>query len=356
MRWRTYWPSLATSLVVAIALLVVLTTPYLAAKPPRPDLPDPSRSYPSEYSSAGSDAGHDLLYHDLFGAGGALRQANLFLIGSSHYEFGFSAAALSRSLSKDGQPIRAYNMGLGCGESASFGLEILARNHVTGGSAVIEPGTLASLGGWVCGKTAERHDLVEAYTTVLKIWSKYLYDWTLDPVLPRLFVSPEGVDVRRFLFGMVIERDWAQGDVVRVWHPVEGEFYPGPPLRLAEVGTSAQALGVTWRLPPGAFDLGPRLRQQAAEIGVDLTVASLPWAMPILDYDQRYQAQLARIKPVATAETRCFVGIPVEGLKSWDRGNHLSGESRMAATERLAAGLETQHCAGVAPVQETLIQ
>src|ERR1700761_4562784 len=121
MRWRIYWPSFATSLVVAIALLVALTAPGLAGRPSRPDLPDPSRSYPSEYSSAGSDVGHDLLYHGLFGSGAALRHANLFLIGSSHYEFGFSAAALDQTLSKDGQPVRAFNMGLGCGESASFG-------------------------------------------------------------------------------------------------------------------------------------------------------------------------------------------------------------------------------------------
>src|ERR1700733_3367776 len=104
MSWRTYWLSFVICSVLALSSIAFLTPPPFAAKPPRPDLPDLSRSYPAEYSAAGSDTVHEIFYHDLFGIGSSIRRANLFLIGSSHYEFGFSAEELEHWLSKDGHP------------------------------------------------------------------------------------------------------------------------------------------------------------------------------------------------------------------------------------------------------------
>jgi hypothetical protein len=307
-------------------------------------LPTLSRSFPSEYSAAGSDAAHDIFLHGLFNIGTPLRRADVFLIGSSHIEFGLSAAELGFLLSRPGHEVRAYNLGLGCGESAGFGLEILAKNRISGRSAIAEAGMLNAAATPICGPESARRDVVQAYASVLRIWAKYLSDWALDPVLPRFVFAEDGVHVQRFLYGMLIEREWKTGDVVLGWHPVEGTFYPGQPMRETEVATASKERGVDWKIDGGQITVSGPLLQQAAALTTNLTMTFLPWARPMSSFEGWYRAQFARIQKDPLERTRCFVAIAADGLLSWDGGNHLTGKSRALATKRLAAGFQARPC------------
>ncbi len=351
MNWRTYWLGFLTCALTALVLVNRFTAGPPAQRPPRPDLPTLSRTFPAEYSAAGSDAAHDLFLHRLFNIGARLRRADVFLIGSSHIEFGLSAAELGFRLSRPGHAVRVYNLGLGCGESAGFGLEILAKNGISDRSAIAEAGMLNAATTPVCGPQSEGRDVVQAYTSVLKIWAKYLSDWVLDPVLPRFVFAENGVRVQRFLYGMLIEREWETGDVVRAWHPVEGTFYPGHPMRETEVAVASRALGVDWKIDDGQITVSEPLRQQAAALNTNLTMTFLPWARPMSSFEEWYQAQTARIRPAPSEKTRCFVAIPADGLLSWDGGNHLTGKSRSLATKRLAAGFQARPICNLQLVQ-----
>lgn len=341
MIWRTYWLCFISCLLVSLLVIA-----HLAAAPmaPRPYLPILSRSFLAEYSAAGSDTAHDIFLHGLFNVGDRLRVADVFLVGSSHFEFGLSAAELGTLLSKKGHAVRAFNLALGCGETAGFGLEILAKNRISNRSVIAEPTTLTVSGARTCASQSEGRDVFQAYVSVLKIWARYLWDWALDPVLPRFAFATDGVHVQRSLSGMLIERDWGTGDIVLAWHPVGGAFYPDHPSRETDIAEASRTLGVNWQIGDGQITVAEPLRQQAAALGVDLTMSFLPWARSLPDFDKWYQTQFARIQIAPSENTRCFVAIPVDGLTSWDSGNHLTGKSRLIATKRLAAGFETRSC------------
>ena len=262
MIWRKYWLGFSTCTLAALFFVNRFTTASPAQRPPRPNLPTLSRTFPAEYSAAGSDTAHDIFLHGLFNIGARLRRADVFLIGSSHIEFGLSADELGLLLSRPGHAVSAYNLGLGCGESAGFGLEILARNGITGRTAIAEAGMLNTAITPICGPESAGRDVVQAYTSVLKIWAKYLSDWVLDPVLPRFVFAEDGMHVQRFLYGMLIEREWKTGDVVMGWHPVEGAFYPGQPMRETEVGGASRARGVDWTISNGQITVSEAWRHR----------------------------------------------------------------------------------------------
>jgi len=344
MIWRTYWLSLSTCALTALLFVNRFTTTPRAQQPPRPDLTRLSRSFPSEYSAAGSDTAHDIFLHRLFNIGARLRRADVYLIGSSHIEFGLSASELGDLLSKPGHRVRAYNLGLGCGEGVGFGLNILSNNGISGRSAIAEAGMLNVAATPVCGPQSAARDLIQAYVSVLKIWSKYLCDWALDPVLPRIVFAEDGVHVQRFLYGMVTEREWETGDVVRAWHPVDGTFYPGQPMRETEVASASGGLGVDWKISDCQIAVGESLRRQAATLGTELTMTFVPWARPISSFAEWYRSQSTRIQRARSDKTRFLVAIDADGLVSWDGGNHLTGKSRSLATKRLASGFQTRAC------------
>jgi hypothetical protein len=347
MIWRSYWLGFSICTLVALIFFSRFTTALSTQRPPRPNLPTLSRTFPSEYSAAGSDTAHDIFLHGLFNIGARLRRADVFLIGSSHIEFGLSAAELGLLLSRPGHAVSAYNLGLGCGESAGFGLEILAKNGISGRTAIAEAGMLNAAITPICGPESARRDVIQAYTSVLKIWTKYLSDWALDPVLPCFVFAEDGMHVQRFLYGMLIEREWKTGDVIMGWHPVGGAFYPGQPIGETEVAGASRARGVDWKIGDGQITVSEPLRQQAAALRTNLTMTFVPWARPMSSFEEWYQAQSARIRGTPTEKTRCFVAIPADGLLSWDGGNHLTGKSRSLATKRLAAGFRALNC-GVA--------
>jgi hypothetical protein len=344
MIWRTYWLGFSTCALAALVFVNRFTSAPPTQRPPRPDLPTLSRTFPAEYSAAGSDTAHDIFLHGLFNIGARLRRADVFLIGSSHIEFGLSAVELGRLLSRPGHAMNAYNLGLGCGESSGFGLEILAKNGISGRTAIAEAGMLNSAITPTCGPESAGRDVVQAYTSVLKIWAKYLSDWALDPVLPRFVFAEDGMHVQRFLYGMLIEREWKTGDVVLGWHPDEGVFYPRQPMRETEVATASRVRGVDWKIGNGQITVSQPLRQQAAALSTNLTMTFLPWARPMSSFQAWYEAQSARIQRDPSEKTRCFVAIPADGLLSWDGGNHLTGKSRSLATKRLAAGFQDRTC------------
>jgi hypothetical protein len=344
MKWRSYWLGLTSGSAAALFLLGYFTAPLLAARPTRPEMPDFGRVFVSEYNAAGWDATHDIFFHGLFNMGDRLRRTDLFLVGSSHFEFGLSAARMASLLAKNGRAPHVYNLSGGCGETAGFGLDTLAANGVSGRSVIAEAGfpDLPDLGP--CARRTEGFDRVQAYFDVFRIWTKCLYDWMFDPLLPRLVIAEDGLHVQRFMYGLLVERDWETGDVMLAWHPVEGAFYPNDPIRQTEVAAAARDRGHDWRLGEGEILVNEKFRRKAAALDVDLSETFVPWVRPLPDFDRWYNAQTASIRPIGSEATRCLIPIPVESLLSWDGGNHLTGTSRSLATERLAAGIEAGHC------------
>jgi hypothetical protein len=344
MKWRTYWLGLTSCSLAALLLLSYFTAPPLATRPPRPDMPAFGQVFISEYNASGWDAAHNIFFHGLFNMGDRLRHTDIFLVGSSHFEFGLSAARMASILSKNGHARRVFNLSAGCGETAGFGLDALAANGVSGRSVIAEAGFLDTPASGQCARRTEGFDTVQAYFDVFRIWTKCLYDWMFDPVLPRLVFADDGLHVQRFMYGLLVERDWETGDVTLAWHPVEGAFYPDHPIRETEVAAAARARGVDWKISDGEILVNEKLRRKAAALDVDLSLTFMPWVIPFPGFDKWYDAQIASIQPTASAETRCLIPIPVESLLSWDGGNHLTGKSRSLATERLAAGIEASHC------------
>jgi hypothetical protein len=344
MKWRAYWLSLTGCSLAALFLLGYFTAVPLATRPPRPDMPAFGQTFVSEYNAAGWDAAHDIFFHGLFNMGDRLRHTDLFLVGSSHFEFGLSAAQMESLLSKNGRAFRVFNLSAGCGETAGFGLDALAANGVSSRSVIAEAGFLDTPASGPCARRTEGFDTVQAYFDVFRIWTKCLYDWVFDPVLPRLVFAEDGLHIQRFLYGFLVERDWETGDVTLAWHPVEGEFYPDHPIRQTEVAAASLDRGVDWKLNDGEILVNDLLRRKATALDIDLSLTFLPWVIPFPGFDKWYDAQAASIRPTQSEETRCLIPISVESLLSWDGGNHLTGKSRALATERLVAGIEASRC------------
>jgi hypothetical protein len=343
MNSRRYWISFGAGLVVILALTDYLSMGPLATRPARPALPAVGRTFLAEYNASDAIADREIFRHGLFGLGPELRDRDLFLLGSSRVEFGLSAASLSALLSKDGRSVRAFNLGLGCGEAVRFDLDILADAAAFGRSAIADATTLNRPVSW-CGERSAGHDIFAAYAQVFRVWTKFLYDWSLDPLLPRLEITTAGPLFRRFLFGLAVERDWQTGDVVRAWHPVTGLFYPRPPQPGADVAEAARALGTGWQTDGIAIEVDAPVRAGAADLGLALAVTRIPFAFKRPDYASSFAAVSAGIRSAASDETRCFAPIAAEGLLSWDGGNHLTGDSREDATGRLATALGTHFC------------
>jgi hypothetical protein len=341
----SYWISFFLSAALAWAGISYFTSSALTDRPERPALSIFGQVFPSEYSAAGWTTVHDIYFHGLFGAGTRLRQADLFLLGSSHVEFGLSAAQLSEQMSRPGHPVRVFNLGVGCHEAIDFDLDILSRNQVVGRSAIADTYTLYSEES-SCAQRTRGFDTVQAYVSVFKIWSKLSYDWLFDPYFARIKFDEQGSHVQRFMSGSLIEESWETGDAVLAWHPVTGSLYPNSVQPLTDIVTAAEDISpdIDWRLDAPAMSIPAPILQQARRLSLDLSVTLMPWAPLFPGEPALYRQLTALLRSEPTSETLCFSPIPAAGLSSFDKGLHYSGAAKALATSRLAGSLTGERC------------
>ena len=91
---RIFWQGCLGSSAVAFLALHLWWNHCKVGLPDRPPFPGVGDSYISEYNNLGS-ASHYLYQFGLFGMGDRIRQSDVLLLGSSHMEYGISAAQLS---------------------------------------------------------------------------------------------------------------------------------------------------------------------------------------------------------------------------------------------------------------------
>jgi hypothetical protein len=325
---RQFFFALAVLFPVLIAALAVWGRAGSAGFSAKPAYPVPGREFVAEYGGVGAYGAQMMYYWGLFGMADTIRHAQLLLVGSSHTQFGLSARQLSETLSAEaGRPVGAFNLGMGCGESALFGAGILKRLGVQG-KAVVADLYNADIQS-SCGETAAHADPVEAYFKVLGIWAKFTWDWLLDGNLPAIVVRNGAATTSRFLTGSIVIVDWRYGDATYCSRPGEGTLFPAP---ARNPGYPVETAGQTAPAnPPASVPVVPKLLAtfEAQRIEPVLTL------IPFSDDDEFLPRIMTEGRNGAPAP---FVDLSAQGLATFDH-HHLTGDSRAIATGRLLKAL-----------------
>ena len=152
-------------------------------------------SFLSDYGTHGSTA-HYLFRFGLFGMKDRLQKSDLLFLGSSHVEFGVSAARLTSELSRvTGRPVRVYNLGSGFGDGIGFAREIIAANALRNKTVVLDLFSPMGEGDSDYARVVSRSNSLGAYLKVWDAWLRYGDDWLLDPVMP-FFSTRTGAKLR----------------------------------------------------------------------------------------------------------------------------------------------------------------
>jgi len=320
---RQFLLSLGILAPALIAGLIVWTR--VTAEPqPKPPYPVPGRQFVAEYGVVGADAAHIVYYWGLFGIGRRIRQAQLLLLGSSHMQFGLSARQLSVTLSRTaGKPVEAFNLGVGCGESALFGARVLQRLGIRGKTTVADIYNTDSLSP--CGGEAVKADAYDAYFKVLAIWTKFTWDWLLDGYLPTLMLRDGSATVSRFLSGSIVIVDWRYGDVAYCSRPSQGKVFPQD-ARGAAYPVDDYSGNNRSDLPP-TVPADPKLLDLLAAGQMEPALTLIPFSGS-RDYRPKLPA------PHSKGGEASFIELSGQGLATFDH-NHLTGDSRAVATQRL---------------------
>jgi hypothetical protein len=311
-----------------IAALVVWTKASAADPWGKPAYPVPGRNFVAEYGVVGADAAHIIYYWGLFGMAERIRQAQLLLLGSSHTQFGLSARQLSQDLSADpSRPVRAFNVGMGCGESALFGAKILKRLGVQDKAVVADLFNTDAL--TPCSQAAEHADAFDAYFKVFAIWSKFTWDWLLDGNLPTVMLQNGTATVSRALAGAIVIVDWRYGDVSYCARPSRGMVFPSD-----EAGTAYPVDGDHGATPtpvPAQLPADPRLLATLSPLHDSPALTLIPFSG-----EKDYWSRLLREDNAGSDLP--FVAVSGRALSTFDH-NHLTGDSRAVATDRLLRAL-----------------
>ena len=316
----SFWSCFLVVLASAFLVATESFSSIRAGLPPRPSFPFSTATFVNDYSYEGCTC-HYLFRFGLFGMGDRLRRSDVLLLGSSHVEFGFSAAQLSRELSANlGRPVRAYNLGASFGDGLPFTRTVLASNHLRAKACLVDlyvrdDDHLSPFAAKVEGK-----NVLGAYAAVCDLWLRVIDDWVLDAWLPRISrhndSSGAGMFTARRMLDMVDTRAWGSGDSVEFWTPRLGLIYTHPELgKVALPGSGAP------RITPRTISNRDRAALTQKQERVIFTL--LPWNSKLVGH---------------WSGPEPFVPIPEEGLSFFD-SYHLDAPSRTIATDRLLQGL-----------------
>jgi hypothetical protein len=337
---KTFWQSFIAAAVLVLAPLVLWSRLDAAHIPAKPDFPIPGQRFVAEYGGQGAYLAHLAYWWNLFGMGDRIRHADLVLLGSSHTQFGLSARQLGDALSRDlGRPVRVFNAGLGCDTPLGFDASLIERlglrdRTVIADSFAYDPDPYT----YAC--FSEFSGIGDAGQALFKIgaaWTRFVWDWALDGVLPRIALDNGRVTLGRYLHEAVTILDWKTGDMAELYNPEAGEEFPHEASRRPE----AIAQGLPWRLPSGSIPLPAPFDQAAVRLGIHPVFTLIPYVLSPGFNEDRY-AKVDRLLADRDAAQRApFIGIAPEGLASFD-GQHLTGEARTKATARLEAAIEAR--------------
>jgi len=325
-RIRQFWIACLGTLAVVVSVLHFSWAAAYRQLPPRPPLWLGGQSFLSDYGTHGSTA-HYLFRFGLFGMKDRLLKSDLLLLGSSHVEFGVSAATLSDELSRwKGRPIRVYNLGSGFGDGIGFAKEIISSNDLRDKSVILDLFSPMGEGDSNYARIVGQGNSLGAYLKVWDAWLRYGDDWLLDPVTP-FFSTRTGMKLtdsveRTRLLGICTTRTWETGDVDEMWAPTIGFVFQNPapgtaqpmsrddPYRMAGYGT--------WNLSGATLAFFADRHLQPAFM-----------LLPFEGYEYT--------KPPANASP--FIAVSSDDLTFYDQ-LHLTAAGRDLSTQRIVLEIE----------------
>jgi hypothetical protein len=312
-----FWIAFVTSFVAALLLSHCALNFFVLGRPPRPPFPNLLRDYVSSYRRGDND--HELFQHGIYGFGARIRKADILLAGSSMMKFGLSAAMIERSLSSAwNRPVRVFNIGVAFGEGSAFVRALLSTYNLKKRVLLFDvyAFTVDKLSDFA--ETIARESNISAYRQVASNSVDFLFNWVLDPAIPRLHypLSSDGF-ITRSLEEVGI-RSLAHGDMVDFWRPREGSVFANPapgtvlPIR---PGTAPQLGGVF--LPETLMSL-------TKASGIALFIVQVPNSI----------VPVGEIEKIAATSGIPFFKILPSDLSSFDR-NHLNWRGRLIATSQV---------------------
>jgi hypothetical protein len=334
-----FWRGFAAVAVVLLVPCLLWSRIEAARLPPKPDFPLPGRAFVAEYDGQASYIAHLLYWWGLFGFGNRIRQADIVMLGSSHMQFGLSARQLSAALSRDaGRPVDVFNAGLGCDTPLSFDAALLGRLGIRDRTVIVD--TFAydydPYNAACFAEFASMTDSVHSAFEALAVWARFDWDWALDGFLPRLDLSRQRFTLGRYLNQPALILDWRYGDALTLFRPDRGEAFPRPlaatPLDIA----TAQPPGPP--LASGTIPMPDAFAAVVASRGIVPIMTMIPFVTtPVFDRD-RYANVAQLLRSTGAGPRVPFIALSPAGLQSFD-GEHLTGVSRAAATQRLEEGM-----------------
>ena len=318
---RRFWIAYFVTLTMAVLLIHVTWRPQYRQLPPRPPLWLGGETYLSEYGTHGSPA-HYIYRFGLFRIDERLDACQLIFLGSSHVEYGVSAAQAASELTRaTGHPVHAYNAAVGFGEGFGFAKEVMSHNIVPGATVVLDLFSPRGEGGSPYDRIVGNSNTLGAYLKVWDTWLRYDDDYLLDPLVPR-FSTQTGSKlseaiVRTRLLGVCNMRYWDSGDVDELWSPTTGPQFknpaPGIPQRMDQADPERIAGYGEWKLSP-----------DTVEFFEDCRMAPAFTLIPFEGYE--YTTTPATAAP--------FLPVSSDGLLFFDQV-HLTAAGRTLATSRL---------------------
>ena len=251
-----------------------------------------------------------LFYFDIFDFGQRIKAAHTLVAGSSHAEFGISAAKLGGG--------NSFNMALGGAESLNFAETLLKKYQPPLSLLVIDPFATDFAGPSTEARGVLASTRGEAYHRVLDIWAGFARDWILQGLLPRITVSKSAVSFEQPV-GSTIIRDWQTADVIAVYSG-KGEVYAD--------ATKGHPIddGPKWKAV-----VAPLPSDVAALHGMATTIVVTTLPYPGMDQG------IARELAVEIGAQ--FVPIAADRLLLWDY-HHVNKVSREIATEKLMEAMK----------------
>lgn len=341
---RLFWLSALVTAVICFSAAGLFTRVVIGRVAPRPPYPRIGERFVAEYAGVGAYIEQDLYYWNLFGFGDRIKHSDVILLGSSHTQFGLSARELSVRLSHAlGHPVSAFNLGMGCGETLNFDIDVLKRLEVSHAFLIADAYTIQNEALTACDEVAMKGDPVQSAFAVAGVWSRFTWDWILDGSLPSISLRDGSLHIERFLNAPVLEVDWDTGDASYFYRPDDGEVFPNAaPTRISKV-LSGQPGELPWTLRDGSIALPEELQPLNGPLGSTVvTMIPFPgapnfglWNL----YEPAYHALVEALASKASYSRVPFLEIDANGLASFDHG-HLTGSSRVLATERLGQSLK----------------
>lgn len=327
---RSFWLACFPTAALFLIFLHVAWMPhYLKLRAPM-DAPVWGKSYVALYDFGSSHGNVDyyIFHTGILGFRQRMAEADLLIFGSSHVQFGISAAQLSQKFSaSEGHPVRVFNAAVS-GMDIGIIRDIVDSNNIHDKKVLFDlfalypPDPQQAPNFMVRALTA--NDL-EAYVQVGKCWSEYWCDRFLDGLLPNVRIgnptSSRALELRRFLKITVI-RDLRNGDAVSFWEPSLGLVFAksgrsaGKPINngYQPYGKSVNG-GIGTPLPRDVLEAKHIQAMYMLVPFSGYTVGSIP------------------------KEASPFIPIATDGLFYWD-GTHLTGQGREVATKNLFEGLQ----------------